>query len=209
MQRFSTPILAVFLGLLVLLVLVVILLATRQPIQQAIAEKFASPSSNAAQGRRFDEGFGSLSDLVPPAKAVPGLSGGGDSADSEEVDHSAQYRDLSWLKSQPQDGYTLQVLGARSEDAVKDFIDGQQDPGQFSYFQSQQDGQPWFVVVMGNYGSREQALGVADTLDLGLGSRPFPKRFGAYVAEVLAQAQPAPAATSAAPAPVPTAPAAP
>jgi DamX protein len=61
------------------------------------------------------------------------------------------------LLTQAPDSYTLQLLGSNSEANVRDFIDRQSDAGRLSYFESRYQEKPWYVVVYGNYPSREAA----------------------------------------------------
>ncbi len=59
-------------------------------------------------------------------------------------------------------GYTLQMLGARNEDSVMEFIGGQANPDAFYYFSTIYKGKPWYVVVYGEYPNRDAAVaGVA------------------------------------------------
>lgn len=180
----ASPLLLAFLILLGLLVLVLLGIALKRPPQGGLQETLLGKSVDT-EARKFDPDLGSLASLVPHAGGVAPVP-----AVVNPVEHGGEYRDITWLKAQNPDAYTLQVLGARSEEAVKRFIAGQDDPSQFSYFETREAGRPWFVVVHGNYASRELALGVADTLDIGLDSKPFPKRFGAYVDALALSAQP-------------------
>jgi septal ring-binding cell division protein DamX len=200
-QRFSPGLLLALLVLIGLLAFSGLMVVLKHPAPPTDDDDEGGPpaSANAVQGRRFDSSFGSLAGLVPqggsapvisnPAAAAPADSAAGPApaaadvpqavAGDPSVVHGEQFRDLNWVKSQG-GAYTLQVLGARSEDAVRQFIATQKDRTQFRYLQVLEAGQPWFVVVYGSFDTREQALAAADTLD-GLSSRPFARPFSAYV----------------------------
>lgn len=60
---------------------------------------------------------------------------------------------LSW---RPGD-YTLQLLGAGSEQAVRNFVASQPNREQLLRFTTRRQGNDWFVVVAGRYTSSEQA----------------------------------------------------
>lgn len=60
---------------------------------------------------------------------------------------------LGWAKS----GYTLQMLGARSEQSAIEFIQAQKEPQNFYYFSTIYKGAPWHVVVYGQYANRDVA----------------------------------------------------
>ncbi len=183
MQRFSPWLLGILVLLcLALLTALFVLLNLRTPEEQA-----GSPllGQAAATGRHFDEDLGSLRALVPEAGGIVPTP-----IVVAAVSHGEGYRDVEWLKAQNAAAYTLQVLGSRSEAAVKRFIEAQADASQFSYFESREGDEPWFVVVYGNFSTREQALGVADGLDFGTETQPFPKRFGVYVDALALAARP-------------------
>ncbi|MBR9827772.1 MAG: AAA family ATPase [Oceanospirillales bacterium] len=79
----------------------------------------------------------------------------------------------SWLREQdllgwPQQGYTLQMLGAREEISVKKFIEAQAQPERFYYFRTLFKGQPWHVVVYGQYADRAAAVSAVQALPAGL-----------------------------------------
>ncbi|MEH6625601.1 MAG: AAA family ATPase [Motiliproteus sp.] len=61
---------------------------------------------------------------------------------------------LSWNPK----GYTLQMLGARKELSVAQFIKAQAKKDDFYYFSTMYKGKPWYVVVFGNYSNRDKAI---------------------------------------------------
>ena len=67
-----------------------------------------------------------------------------------------------WLKEDqlmqwPTSGFTLQVLGAREEASVARFMAGLKNPNRLYYFRTVYKGQPWHVVVYGQYASKSAA----------------------------------------------------
>lgn len=206
MRRFSRPFLASFVVVLGLLFLVGAALVLKKPVPPPTDDDddddgqpgLVSPTAGSGH---FDPTFGSLASLVPQGGSAPVLTtpapvaaadsapeAPADSGDTAEAAprHGAQFRDTAWVQAQDATAYTLQVLAARSEDAAREFIGGQQQADQFRYFQVTQNGQPWFVVVYGSYGSRDQAIQAAPALaaQTGLDSAPLVKNFGAFVAEL-------------------------
>lgn len=150
-------------------------------------------------GTTFAPGFGRLDDLVP-------FSGG--VAPVAEVvvpeAHVAEYRDAAWVKSQNPESFTLQVMAAREEGAVKRFLADRTDRGEFNYFVYPQDGSNWFVVTMGNFPTRELAEGVASSKEWGAGGgKAFARRFGVYQEALKPAPAPVPEPAPEAPAPVP------
>ncbi len=61
------------------------------------------------------------------------------------------------LLSYPAENYTVQIMGSRSEDSVKRFVARELGALNRGYFETRYQEQPWFVVVMGNFVSRDAA----------------------------------------------------
>ncbi len=126
---------------------------------------------------RFDEGFGRLDAIVPFRGGIKPVA--------EQVQPQGlapEYRDEAWLRSRHPEAFTLQLLAAREEATVVRFLESREDRGELLYFSYPEAGQRWFVVVRGDFPSRELAQGVAETLLASPDNRPFPRRFGAYQA---------------------------
>jgi len=66
-------------------------------------------------------------------------------------------KDEKTLLGWPASGYTLQMLGARSEESAKNFIRSQADSTNFYHFSTVYKGLPWHVVVYGRYANRDIA----------------------------------------------------
>lgn len=67
-----------------------------------------------------------------------------------------------WLKEEqllswPAGGYTLQLLGARSEESVVQFMQSLDNPNRLYYFSTVYKNAPWHVVVYGQYANRTAA----------------------------------------------------
>ena len=88
---------------------------------------------------------------------------------------------LKW----PDQGYTLQVMGARSETSVRDFIKAQDQPQRFYYFRAQYKGAPWHVVVYGQYADRASALNAIAALPAPLRKlRPWARSIAGIKADI-------------------------
>lgn len=73
-------------------------------------------------------------------------------------------------------GYTLQMLGARSAQNAIDFIKANGSLSDFAFFETTYKGQPWFVVVYGEYASRESAQAAVSRLPAALQQqKPWPR----------------------------------
>jgi len=62
-----------------------------------------------------------------------------------------------WIRSLPADHFALQLLSAREKATVEKFLTLYPSVQQLSYYRTVRNGAPWFVVVQGNYPSREAA----------------------------------------------------
>ena len=60
--------------------------------------------------------------------------------------------------------YTLQMLGARKQRSVVQFIESQKNRDNFYYFSTIYKGKPWYVVVYGRYANRDKAIAATKSL---------------------------------------------
>ena len=70
-------------------------------------------------------------------------------------------------------GYTLQLVGARSEENIKQFIAKYGIQNDASYFKTKLSGKDWYVVVYGNYATQEQAKAAMKNLPESLATAPL------------------------------------
>lgn len=63
-----------------------------------------------------------------------------------------------WLRSRDPEHFTLQLLGAHNYDAVKSFIENSHAEDEIAQFSTLRQGQQWYVVVYGDYPSRDAAV---------------------------------------------------
>lgn len=61
------------------------------------------------------------------------------------------------LLAYPADNFTVQIMGSRSEENVQRFIAAQLAGFNAVYFETLHQERPWYVVVMGNFVSRDVA----------------------------------------------------
>lgn len=191
-------------ALLVTLALVLVLQTRQGPASPVLAVE------GVPGGASFPPGFGRLDNLVPFAGGVNPVAEG-----VTPVSHAPEFRGDDWVAAQSPEAWTIQVMAARDEEAVKRFLAEREDRVDFNYFLFPQDGSNWYVVTVGSYPSRELAEGIAASKGLGAGEgQAFARRLGTYQEALRAAATPAPAAGEVAPvaplpAPVPAPPAPP
>lgn len=68
------------------------------------------------------------------------------------------------LLSRSDKAYTIQLLGARNEQSVKQFVGKQEMANKATYFRTKLSGKDWFVVVYGDYPSADAAKAAADDI---------------------------------------------
>lgn len=109
--------------------------------------------------RRFDDiqtAMGSAATPVPskaltaPPAALPAQV---DKAAAAENPH-----DEAWIWSQDPRSYTLQLIGARQESNILDFLHNHKLSGKAVYFRTQHNGSDWYTLIYGVYPDREHAL---------------------------------------------------
>lgn len=92
---------------------------------------------------------------------------------------NAAYRQADWYRQRAASEYALQLLGTRSRQAALDFINAQSGVADLGYFETQHEGQPWFVVTQGRYAGRAQAQQGAGQLPESLRKlQPWPRSMG-------------------------------
>jgi septal ring-binding cell division protein DamX len=85
---------------------------------------------------------------------------------------------VAWLWDRDPARYTLQLIAGQSEAAVKDFIRRHDLAGEAVFYQTRRDRQPWYVVVTGDYPTREAALAARQSLPATLREQsPWPRPF--------------------------------
>ncbi|MES2663588.1 MAG: SPOR domain-containing protein [Pseudomonadota bacterium] len=68
-----------------------------------------------------------------------------------------EFKREQWVRSLSPEKYTLQVLGGRDEKAIQDFIRSHKELDELAYYQTELNKSEWYVVIHGEYASRDQA----------------------------------------------------
>ncbi|WP_127475060.1 AAA family ATPase [Sulfurivermis fontis] len=69
----------------------------------------------------------------------------------------AGFRDAAWLRAQAPRHFTVQLVGAGTEEAVRAHLRGYDVRGDIALITVQRDGKPWFVLFWGNFAERAAA----------------------------------------------------
>lgn len=99
--------------------------------------------------------------IVATEPAAAGRSSAGQPASrsvkvEEQSSTAAFTSDERYLLSLPASHYTLQLVGSKSSDGVRDFANRHKD-GKIIVFRQRLNNKPWYVAVTGDYPNREQA----------------------------------------------------
>lgn len=90
------------------------------------------------------------------------------------------------ILSFPASEYTVQLLGASSRSNVEAFVQ-RNSASPLYWFESQNQGRPWYVVIHGNYSSRAAATSAASSLSGELGRlQPWVRSIGAVQSDIQA-----------------------
>lgn len=83
----------------------------------------------------------------------------------------------AWLMARQPERYTLQMMGSLDEASVRQFIQ-QANQAELLYFEGRHQGNPWFVVVYGDYADRDAAVAAIARLPEPLrNQRPWARSF--------------------------------
>lgn len=69
----------------------------------------------------------------------------------------AGFRDAAWLWAQDPRHYTVQLVGASTEEAVRAHLRGYDVSGNIALLTTRRDGKPWFVLFWGDFADRPAA----------------------------------------------------
>jgi len=92
------------------------------------------------------------------------------------ANHPDSLEDLAWLKHQPANHYTLQLLASPQTASLQEFVKQYDLAGKAVMFESStKDGQPWYALAYGSYPSQQAAEQASQTLPAGI--KPWIRRF--------------------------------
>ena len=94
--------------------------------------------------------------------------------------------DETELLSQPDSAFALQMIGLTKESSIKQFIEGYPDLT-MRYYRSSLKGNPWHIVVLGSYASKQEAEAARAQLPAALRkNQPWAKSYRVIKAELKA-----------------------
>lgn len=83
-----------------------------------------------------------------------------------------------YILDMPSKNYTLQLFGSADEQVIKDFIAANKLSSTAHYFKSSYQGKPWYILITGNYSSRNSANAALDALPSKLKKvHPWPREY--------------------------------
>ena len=98
---------------------------------------------------------------------------------------SPRPKTAAWLLKQNPDAYSLQILAAGSEAAVRRFLQQHALGREVYYFESRRKGQPWFAVLHGIYKDRDTAVAALKKLPEPLGKAgAWPRALSSIQSEI-------------------------
>lgn len=125
---------------------------------------------------------------TPPAKKKAAAAASGETP--------ANLQDTAWLKRQPVDNFTLQLLASQQSENLSSFAKQHGLSGKAVIFESRNKGRPWFALAYGSYPSRRAAERAGRELPAGI--KPWIRQF-ASIQQGLAKETRSPSKTDPAP----------
>ncbi|WP_417545411.1 SPOR domain-containing protein [Marinobacter sp.] len=115
----------------------------------------------------------------PLSRPVPDQPLLGSRARVAVAGNSNNYRQESWIRSQPGSNFTIQLMAASSENAVRNYIDDHGLKGHAAYFRSEYREAPWYSVIYGSFATYEEARRSLEGLPLSFKTAsPWVRRYG-------------------------------
>lgn len=90
----------------------------------------------------------------------------------------------AWLRSQPGDHFTLQLVGARERSAIDRFVRRHDLPEPYGVFVRDLGGRPWYSLVWGTFPSRDAALAAGKRLPARIQKDIWPRDFASIQAQL-------------------------
>jgi DamX protein len=160
--------------------------------EPAEATREAEPQAAAAPDGDSPAGAGAS---PPQASTPPEPTGAGEpgpvvaspatqAADAQTSDvavepGSAPVRDAAWLRTQPADAYTIQLLAVGSEESVRAFAERHSLPAPAIVLRAEREGRPWWILCAGVYQNAATARAAIRDLSGTLrANQPWVRRVG-------------------------------
>ena len=122
---------------------------------------------------------GTNGDIRPPAANLPAPRQRGAGPPTDPA------RAAGWIWSQDPGHFTLQLLGARREASVRQFVREHGLEGRATWFHTRQNGRDWYAVIYGVYPDRAAALAARNALPETLRRQsPWARSFASIHAEL-------------------------
>jgi DamX protein len=143
---------------------------------KAVVELPATPSTSAAPASAQPPAAPSTAPSTPLPTTL----------DAEEMSELAGVKSETWLRSQPQESYTIQILGTHEKEALEKFMQKHKLRGDVSMFRTAYKNRDWHVLLYGIYPDRSRATAAIDELPASLrqATQPWVRSLGSVHAEL-------------------------
>jgi DamX protein len=156
---------------------------TEPPAATASGETSAQPPE--AAGTAGSAGAPEPQRDAPPAAITPSSPGIAAATPVASVAAPNAIHREDWLQERPATHYTLQLLGVRSETALRDYLAKHKPPGPVAYFRTDYKGGEWYVLVQGDYPSMAAARAAIAALPAAVRkAQPWPRSFATVHADI-------------------------
>jgi DamX protein len=101
------------------------------------------------------------------------------------TDLTPRIADKAWLLRRPPEQWTVQILAAGSESALRRFVARHKPQGQLAFFETRRDGVPWFSLLQGVYPDHASATAARDAMPRALRrTGAWPRSFSSVQQEI-------------------------
>lgn len=110
-------------------------------------------------------------------QTVPGQVASGQATPAPAAGPDGLLRE-DWIRAQPDDHYTLQLLGSRHVEAMAEFVHKHKLTGELAYYRRIHEGGDWYTLLYGSFPDRAAASAAIAGLPAAVRSdRPWPRSF--------------------------------
>lgn len=123
------------------------------PLTAATPREAGEPPLPAPAPPVTEQGGITKNTALPPNAPASGIA----PTDSTVPPPADDVRNNAWVTAQDAQRYTLQLVGSSDRNAAIRYIRDRGLTNDAAYYATSRDGQPWYVVIYGNYADRDAA----------------------------------------------------
>lgn len=163
--------------------------ATRKRLQNAVAvdDQRGAPPDPEPQRIDTPDAVAAIPEADRPRPSDTAAAGSPAAAEPRAAPESQRHTGpavgasggMEWIRTQPRNAFTIQVLGLERERGVRDFLARQSLERETAMFRTERNGSDWFVAIAGSHPNAEAARGAMASLPAEVRqNQPWIRSFG-------------------------------